>query len=210
MVLAWLSWGFLALQRPLVKSYGWKVNCATGLGLRGGFGQKSRVRLWCGWCGRCSRCGGTDGSILVACAIAAVWRQRVGVQGFVLPWCQVSFAWRHCWRHLAGLGAKDESGLVLLLQVGHVLHHGFTVGDRQLVGTIWHQVKAAGNEDNGKREHGDYDESKAHGKSPGRVALETFLSLQIGRHIDRKNVSPCLFGQVKPLQGANIETLKYY
>lgn len=74
-----------------METYGGKVNCATGLGVRGVFGQKSRVRLWCGRCSRCGRCGGADGSILVARTVAAVWRQGVGVQLLVFSWSQVSF-----------------------------------------------------------------------------------------------------------------------
>lgn len=145
---------------------------------------KSRVWLWCERCERCERCRrrcwccGTYRSVLVARTVADIWRQRVGIHRFVPCRSHVGFAGYTWQRRVAGLGTEDESGLVLLLKVGDVFHHGFTVGDRQLVGAVWHQVEVACDEDDWERKHGHYDESEAHGQSPGRVALETFLSLQ--------------------------------
>lgn len=107
---------------------------ARGRGFRGATGRRSRVRLWR------SRGGwrrGTGGGVLVTSTVAAVWGQGVGVQRFVRTWSQVGFARSHRRRrHLAGFGTEDESGLVLFLQVGRVLHHGLAVGDGELVGAV--------------------------------------------------------------------------
>lgn len=180
MVQLWeFLWGILCTAETPGGDLWLKVKLyATGLVAREVSGQRSRVRLWRG---RGRRCRGADSSVLVACTITAVRRQGVGVQGFVLSRSQVGFVRRHRRRCVSGLGAEDEPGLVLLLQVGRVLHHGFTVGYGQLVGAVGNEVEAAGNEDDGQRKHGDYDKSKAHGQRPGRVALEAFLSLQTQR-----------------------------
>lgn len=141
---------------------------------------KSRVWLWCERCERSRRrcwCRGTYRSVLVARTVADIWRQRVGIHRFVPCRSHIGFAGYTCRWRVARLGTEDESGLVLFLKVGDVFHHGFTVGDRQLVGAVWHQVEVACDEDDWERKHGHYDESKAHGQSPGRVALEMFLSL---------------------------------
>lgn len=102
-------------------------------------GSKSGIRLWCERRKRCRRCGwcrGTNRSILVACTVADIWRQRVEIHGFVPCWSHVGFAGHTRQWGVAGLGTENESGLVLLHKVGDVFHHGFTVGDGQLVGAI--------------------------------------------------------------------------
>lgn len=144
------------------------------------FGRWLRVRLWGDrrwW--RC-RGGGADGSVLVARAVAADRRQGVWIQGFgpcggqVRPVCRCTAL---CCCRCAAFGAQDEPGLVLLLQTGDVLQHAFTVGHRQLVGAVRHQVEVTDDEDDGEREHGHDDEREAHAQRPRRVALETLLSL---------------------------------
>lgn len=151
------------------------------LGVKRMQGGSSWVRLWCNGCNRCQWrrwCGGAYRRVLVACTVADVWRERIRVQRRVPSWSHVGSASWTGRRDLAGLGTEDESGLVLLLQVGNVFHHGFAVRDGQLVGAVGHQVKVAGDEDDGERKHGNNDQSKAHDQSPGRVALEAFLGLK--------------------------------
>lgn len=115
---------------------------------------------------------------MVACTVTDIWRQRIRIQRRVPPWSHVGSAcWTGRWG-VAGLGTEDESGLVLLLEVGDVFHHGFTVGDGQLVGAVCDQVEVAGDEDDGKRKHGHNYKSEAHDQSPGGVALEALLGLK--------------------------------
>lgn len=181
-------WGFLELRWAPVET-SWVKLCYRG-GQRWSVkaGQQSRVRLWCERCAWCSWCGGAYGSILVASTIADVWRQ--GVHGFVSSRCQEGFTCWPWWWGLAWFASKDESSLILLLKVGYVLHHRFMVRDRQLVRAIWHQVEVSGDEDNRERKHGHSDKSEAHGQSPGRIALEAFLSLKWQRgEMKRKHFS---------------------
>lgn len=149
---------------------------AKGRGFGGATGRRSRVRLWRG---RGGRRRGTGGGVLVAGTVAAVGGQGVGVHWFVWTWSQEGFARR--WHNLAGLGTQDESGLILLLKVGRVLHHGLAIGDGELVGAVRDEIEAAGDEDDRQREHGNHDEGETHGQGPGRVALEALLSLQAHR-----------------------------
>lgn len=128
--------------------------------------ETSGVRVW-GEGGGGS--GGADGSVLVARPVAAAGGQRVGVHAAVPRWSQVDFGSR------SRFGSEDGAGLVLLLQVGHVLHHVPAVGHGQLVGAVGHEVEVAGDEDDGERKHGQNDEGETHDESPGRVALEALL-----------------------------------
>lgn len=156
----------------------------------------SRVRLWCHGCRWRRRRGGAYRGVLVARAVTDIWRQRIRIQRRVPPWSHVGSAGWTGWRGVAGLGPEDESGLVLLLKVGDVFHHGFTVGDWQLVGAVCDQVEVVGDEDDGKRKHGHNYKSEAHDQSPGRVALEALLGLKGRRwtiliHWQRSNKHFC-------------------
>ena len=120
---------------------------------------------------------GADGGVLVARSIAALWGQRVGVQGLAPPpGGQQGPVWGQRWRGLPRLG-EDEVALVGGLQAGHVLHHGLAVGDGQLVGAVRHQVEVAGDEDCGQGQQGREDKGVAHAQRPGGVALEPLLGL---------------------------------
>lgn len=116
--------------------------------------------------------------VLVACPVAAVGGQGVRVfQGVGARGAKVGSGWGLRRGRLSWVFPQDEARLVHLFQVGDVLHHALAIGDGQLVGAVGHQVEIAGDEDDGERKHGHHDEGEAHGQCPGRVALETLLSL---------------------------------
>lgn len=91
-------------------------------------------------------------------------------------WAEVRPVAGHGRGGLAGVFAQDET--CLILQVGGILGQTFAVGDGQFVGAVRNPIKVACNEDQRQRKHGYDDESKTHGQSPWRVALETLDRLE--------------------------------
>lgn len=86
---------------------------------------------------------------------------------------------------LTGHLAKDEAGLVVLLQIGDVLHHAaLLVGHREGVGTIGEQVEMPQDEHNrdGQGCHGNEGDQQCHGPiGEVQVALSS-LRVDSGKH----------------------------
>jgi len=85
----------------------------------------------------------------------------------------------HGGRGLAGHFAQDEAGLIVVFQIGDVLHHpALLVGDREGVGAIRHEVELPEDENQRQREGCEYDQRDEDSHGPAWVEKELFCSLE--------------------------------
>lgn len=85
----------------------------------------------------------------------------------------------HGGRGLTGHFAQDEAGLIVVFQIGDVLHHAaLLVGDGEGVGAIRHEVELSEDEDQRQREGCQDDQRDENSHGPGWVEKELFCSLE--------------------------------
>lgn len=114
----------------------------------------------------------------VAAAVASVG-STAHFHGGIAAGAQVGAVRGHGGGRLAGHLAQDEARLIVVFQVGDVLHHPtLLVGDGQGVGAVGHEVELPEDEDQGQREGRQDDQGDEDGHGPRWVEQELFGSLE--------------------------------
>lgn len=124
----------------------------------GGRGGQGRVGRWSQL-----RLGGAGQEVAAPIASIGV---AAGLQGRRAAGPQVGAVSGHGGGRLAGHLAEDEAGLIVLLQVGDVLHHAaLLVGHGEGVGAIGEQVEVPEDEHHGDGQgrHDDEGDQERHG-----------------------------------------------